>query len=220
MAFIIKSMTPERQALLAFFRNSSASRKYKKNITVSCALDLPNKFGFVKRGCIRTYLMDQEGKEITLEIVHQDMLFGVASYFNQMNRINYFVPIVDSEIVLMDSQTLLPELFAHPWEIMEMIGLAACATLPLTSTIGNLAFLSAYRRIAYTLIEIMSYFTEKQESDMPVIRLTHYQIGEIASVNRVTVTRILKQYQDLGIILLSHKKITILDRESLMSIIE
>lgn len=162
-------------------------------------------------GQVRAYIVSETGKEITLyRLFERDVCIFTASCL--MNNISfeiflevekettaYLIPVVSYKMLSEESlpvmtftNKLMAARFSEVMWIMEQ-------TL----------FMSFDKRLAILLLEQ----TNLEESD--ILTITHEKIANHMGTAREVVTRMLKYFQNEGIVVLSRGRIEIIDRKKL-----
>ena len=169
----------------------------------------------IKSGQIRTFLLSEEGREITLYRLEQgDICILSASCI--LHSISFEVSITaetDCEILQISSfafakissENIYAECFSYK--------LAADRFSDVMWAMQELLFTSFDKRLAAFLLDE----SEKQHSN--TVSMTHQQIAGHLGSAREVVSRMLKYFSTEGYISLSRGHITILDRDRLKSIL-
>ncbi len=200
----------ERQTLC----RSTAQMHYTKGTTIHGGSSECTGAILVKSGCIRTYLLSDEGREITLYRLYPgDMCMLSASCVLTSITFDVFVDAEeDSECFVLGGkafseiadQNLLVKNFA-----LEM---AVSRFSDVMWVMQQILFMSFDRRLAIFLWDELSNTTDG------IIRLTQEQIAKYIGSAREVVSRMLKYFAAEGIVEHSRKGITILDRQKLRTL--
>lgn len=94
--------------------------------------DLSDRFYFIKKGRVRVYLINQEGKDVTIEIVGEGRVFGESSFFSQSARLTSVEAINDVELSSCQINDLIPYFQQSPELVTQIFTLLA-------TTIKNLS---------------------------------------------------------------------------------
>lgn len=173
-------------------------------------------FLIVKSGQLRAYVVSEEGKEITVyRMFERDMCLLAAScifrnidfeiWMEAREETTYWVipPVVYQELmdtslpVMKYTNDLMAERFSDVMWTMEQI-------------LGK----SVDKRLAALLIE------EAQNTGEEEFSLTHDRAARELGTAREVVTRMLRYFQQEGLVLLSRGKVRILDRDRLYALAE
>ncbi len=165
----------------------------------------------IKSGTLRTYMLSEEGREITLYRLYEgDVCILSASCI--LNSITFEVHI-DAESdceTLQISAPVFSEL-SHTNVFVENFSyrLAADRFSDVMWTMQQILFMSFDKRLAVFLSDELA----KTQDD--TIRLTHEQVAKYIGSAREVVSRMLKYFADEGIVQLSRGGIRVLDRKKL-----
>ena len=165
----------------------------------------------VKSGQLRTYMLSDEGREITLyRLFEGDMCLLSAPC---MIRSIQFDVTVETE---KDTEVWIipPNVYQ---EVMEQSAPLACYTLELMATrfsevmwlMEQVMWKSLDKRIAAFLLE------ESAIEDSDTLKLTHETIANHLGSPREVITRMLRYFQSEGIVRLSRGAVTITDPAAL-----
>ena len=165
----------------------------------------------VKSGQLRTYMLSDEGREITLyRLFEGDMCLLSAPC---MIRSIQFDVTVETE---KDTEVWIipPNVYQ---EVMEQSAPLACYTLELMATrfsevmwlMEQVMWKSLDKRIAAFLLE------ESAIEDSDTLKLTHETIANHLGSPREVITRMLRYFQSEGIVRLSRGAVTITDAAAL-----
>lgn len=165
----------------------------------------------IKKGLLRTYMLSENGKEITLYRLGEGELC-VLSASCVLSAITFDVHIdaeVDSEVFFTSSQffqsliehNIYAECFAYKT--------ATDRFSDVMWAMQQILFMSMDRRLAVFLWDELS----KAEDD--TIHLTHEQVARDVGSAREVVTRMLRYFSSEGIVELSRGGIKIIDKKKL-----
>ncbi len=166
---------------------------------------------FVKTGCLRVYIMSEEGKEVTLYRVHPgEVCILTASCV--LSEITFDV-YVDAEEL---SQVVVLNAFAFSKLISNNIyvenfsnKMQAARFSNVMWTMQQILFFSFDKRLAIFLYEELI-------KNGPIIRYSHMEIAKYLGSAREVVSRMLKYFENEGIVKVSRKEIEIMDKKKLM----
>lgn len=166
-----------------------------------------DRFYYLVRGKVKSYISSAAGEERSLTVHHDGDILGEASFFDQCPRVSSAVAVADSEIVSVDRDQLDGIFKAHPELAQPMLRYLARTVRLLSTHVDDMSFLSADQRIARHLLAQLP-------KDGP-LRCTHEEIGNAVGVSRVTVSRVLGRFGRQGLLSTGYHSIVLLDRERL-----
>lgn len=166
---------------------------------------------FVKSGCLRVYIMSEEGKEVTLYRVMPGEIC-ILSASCVLSEIT-FDAYVDSEAL---SEVVVLNAFAFSKMIKNNIyvenfsnKMKAMRFSDVMWTMQQILFFSFDKRLAIFLYE-------ESIKNGPIIRYSHMEIAKYLGSAREVVSRMLKYFENEGIVKISRKEIEIIDKKKLM----
>lgn len=166
---------------------------------------------FVKKGCLRVYIMSEEGKEVTLYRVNPGEVC-ILSASCVLSEITFDV-YVDSEEL---SQVVVLNAFAFAKMIDNNIyvenfsnKMKAIRFSDVMWTMQQILFFSFDKRLAIFLYEELI-------KNGPIIRYSHMEIAKYLGSAREVVSRMMKYFEKEGIVKVSRKEIEIINKKKLM----
>ena len=193
---------------------NTRSVSYKKGTNIHGAEDSCTGAIIVVSGCLRAYLLSENGKEITLcRFKTGEVCMLSASCV--LESITFDVVIdaeEDSECCIISGHAF-KQVSERNLEIrIFSLETAVSRFSDVMWVMQQIMFLSLDKRIAVFL------WDEMVRTDSTVIKLTHEQIAKYISSAREAVTRMLRYLASEGIVELSRKGITIIDKEKLRAL--
>ena len=191
--------------------NSSSAVSYPKSTNIHSDSDCGGVF-FVKKGCLRLYILSEDGKEITLyRLFPGDMCMLAASCVIQSITFDVFVDAEEPS----DCLIIAGNAFASVSErVPEMkifaLEMAVSRFSDVMWVMQQILFMSFDRRLAIFLLD------ESVNIGSDTIKLTHEQIAKYMGSAREVVSRMLKYFSSEGIVESSRSNgIKILDKKRL-----
>ncbi len=191
----------------------SAMMRYAKGETVHDSSECTGVI-LVKTGCLRLYLLSEEGKEITLYRLYAgDICMLSASCVIRSITFDVFVDAEeDSECCVVSGGT-----FADVSERVAAVKIFALETAvsrfsDVMWVMQQILFMSMDKRLAIFLLD------ELAKSGADTVKMTHEQIAKYMGSAREVVTRMLKYFASEGIVEVSRKGILILDKQKLRAL--
>ena len=169
----------------------------------------------VRKGCLRTYMLSEDGREVTLyRLEPGDICVLSASCVLETITFDVFVDAdVETDIYLLSSAVF------H--RLTEENIYVSCAAYELATTrfsqvmwaMQQILFMKVDQRLAIFL------WDESAKTGSDTLKLTHEQVAKYMGSAREVVTRMLKYFAKEGIVTLSRGTITITDRDKLRQLI-
>lgn len=166
---------------------------------------------FVRSGCLRVYIMSDEGKDITLYRLYKgDMCMLSASCVLQTITFDVFISAENnSECYVINGSAFSKISENNPKIKIFSLETAVSRFSDVMWVMQQILFMSMDKRLAVFLID------ESARLKSEVITLTHEQIAKYMGSAREVVSRMLKYFANEGIIESSRKAVKILDKKRL-----
>lgn len=168
-------------------------------------------FFFVKSGCLRVYIMSEDGKDITLYRLHSgDMCMLSASCVLQSITFDVFIDAEETtECVVISGPAFATVSERNPDIKIFALELAVSRFSDVMWVMQQILFMSVDRRLAIFLID------ESTRTNSDIIELTHEQIAKYMGSAREVVSRMLKYFSNEGLVEVSRKGVKIIDKPRL-----
>lgn len=165
----------------------------------------------VTKGQLRTHLLSEEGKDVTLYRLNEgDVCVLSASCVLESITFDVFVDAyVDSEVILIGA-ALFHELAERNVYVQNFaLQMAVRRFSDVMWAMQQILFMGVDQRLALFLKN------EMEESQKDTIKATHEQIAKCIGSVREVVSRMLKYFADEGIVTLSRGGVTVIDKKKL-----
>ncbi len=196
-----------------FICNHSTDIVYKKGTTIHDSTECSGVI-FVQNGCLRVYMMSDEGKDITLYRLYKgDMCMLSASCV--LSSITFDVLIdaeEDSECYVINGPAFMKISNDNPKVKIFSLETAVSRFSDVMWVMQQILFMSMDKRLAIFLLD------ESSRTGSDFIALTHEQIAKYIGSAREVVSRMLKYFVNEGIVKSSRKGITIIDKQRLRAL--
>ncbi len=180
-------------------------KKYEKGQIIYHQGDLGDSFYYLKKGKVSVFMTSSDGLEKTLNTASSGEILGEAAFFDKLPRVSSAKAVENSELVIIDKNRLIELIRKYPNLAMELLEIQAKRIRLLSSQIDSMAFLQADARIAQLLLQYKTSINGKL-----FVNLTHEEIGSMAGVSRVTVSKILNIFVKKGMVKTNYRQIEIL----------
>jgi len=195
------------------FCRSSVQMHYPKGTAVHDGSECTGVI-IVRRGCLRVYILSEEGKEITLyRLYPRDICIMSASCVLKTITFDVFVSAEeDSECCVVGGCA-----FSDISERSDAVKIFALETAvsrfsDVMWVMQQILFMSMDKRLAIFLLD------EIAKSGTDIVKLTHEQIARYMASAREVVTRMLKYFASEGIVEVGRGGVKILDKARLRAI--
>lgn len=197
----------------AFLCERSLAMTYPKGANLHDSTECSGVF-LVRSGCLRVYILSEDGKEITLYRLHAgEMCMLSASCVLQTVTFDVFVDAEEnSECYVIGGAAFAEVSSRYPDVKIFSLELAVSRFSDVMWVMQQILFMSMDRRLAIFLSD------ESARLGTEVIPLTHEQIAKYMGSAREVVSRMLKYFASEGIVELSRKGVRITDKKRLRAL--
>ncbi len=190
--------------------DNSVALTYPKGTTIHDGTECSGVF-FVNSGCLRVYIMSEDGKVVTLYRLHKgDMCMLAASCVLQAVTFDVFIDAEENSECYIVSGPAFEKISENNPDIkIFALETAVSRFSDVMWVLQQILFMSMDKRLAIFL------WDESTRTGSDTITLTHEQIAKYIVSAREVVSRILKYFSNEGIVEVSRKGIKILDKKRL-----
>lgn len=198
-------------------RNLIAERKIRrvqKKQVIYYEGDTVNGIYLVVSGCIKTQRLAMDGRELLTGIYHPEEYFGVPALLANQEYQESAEAMEDSSICLLPREMIEKLLNKYPAVAVNFIKLLSNNVLDKEEQLLEIAYNSVKRRIAQILLRLNS--TSKNENDLIII--SRENLASMAGMATETVSRVLSDFKDQGMIEKTGSQINLIDIAKLQNI--
>ena len=150
---------------------------------------------FVKKGKLRLYKVNAQGKQFTSDILNEGNVFGEMDIISFGTRENYIETIEESHICLMNKERFENFLIQRPQFMMTLLKVLSNRIIGMSQLTQNLALGKLHDKVLYALIKLSDQFgltgdNEYYKIDFP---LSHQEIANLVGATREAVTVVLQE---------------------------
>ncbi|WP_139995107.1 Crp/Fnr family transcriptional regulator [Paenibacillus paridis] len=150
---------------------------------------------FVKKGMVRLYRLNAEGKQFTSDILNEGNVFGEMAKISFGTRDHYIETIEASDICLLDKPRFDDFLINHPRFMMALLGVLSERIASMSLLSQYLALGNLHDKILFALVKLSNQFGVINEGSYCKIgvSLTHQEIAHFTGATREAVTVALQE---------------------------
>lgn len=163
----------------------------------------------VHSGRLRVFLSNEHGKELTVDVIHKGSVFGTNSFLYHGTHKVSIQSVTEAKLIVCTQDTIRILSASHPELSRDLLQFFIEENNHLTHLLESVTLCSAAARV----MDFLLVATDQGKRQIPY---THEDIAMCLSMNRVTVSRIIKNLCDQGIVENSYGKISLKDPEELM----
>ncbi len=194
-------------------------KEFAKRETLFHQGDPGEEFMILTEGSVKVELMNAEGKELTLTILTPFQFLGELALLDDVPRSATVVSMEQSALLSINKRDFARVLENYPRMSIPMLRQLTRRVRVLTDDIASMAFLDSYSRVTRKILNLAEEMGQDAGGGHILIDrpLTHQQLANLVGTTRETVTKILNEMKDNGLLDIRRHRITILDREELLA---
>lgn len=201
---------------LAKIETRCRARKFAARTPVYLPSELADSVFLLTSGMAKICNLTNDGKQSILAFVEPGELFGELAVFERETREEYVETVEASTVVMIPTrelQELVTQDHGVAISLTKMIGLRRHR---IERRLKNLLFLSNRERLVHLLLDLAEQFGIDGEEGIQLrIKLAHQEIANLMGSTRETVTILLGQLKEEGLIEIGRKRIVLLDASRL-----
>ncbi|MEM6261772.1 MAG: Crp/Fnr family transcriptional regulator [Bacteroidota bacterium] len=191
-------------------------RSYKKGEFIYVSDDLSDKVFFIHQGAVKIAAYTEDGNENIKAILTAGEVFGELAVFGEERRVDYAQAMENTQICLLardEVKGLMKEVSGFMGFLNKMMGRRVIFS---QKRIESLLFKDARTRIAEYVLEQAEKSRARPNQPLTLRNyLTHQEIASYTGTSRQTVTTIMNQLRESGLIDFNRKTITVNDMGAL-----
>ena len=181
--------------------------------TIFYSPEEPSEVLFIlKAGRVRLYRLSPDGKALTVAIVEAGTIFGEMAMLGQGMHDNYAESLTPCVLCLMSRADVKTVLLGDPRISLRITETLGRRLLAVERRLSDFAFKALPQRIATLLLTLAEQRPFRLfQPGSPEVPYTHEQLAEMVGAHRETVTKVLNELQDQGLIALRRGRVVLLD---------
>lgn len=194
-------------------------KEYSKKETLFQQGDPGEEFMILTEGSVKVELMNTEGKELTLTILTPFQFLGELALLDDVPRSATVISMEQSTLLSINKRDFARILESFPRMSIPIMRQLTRRVRVLTDDIASMAFLDSYSRVTRKILNLADEMGKTTPEGLVQIdqSLTHQQLANLVGTTRETVTKILNEMKDNGLISIRRHRITILDSDELLA---
>ena len=210
--------TPEQKerTLLDVIRglDGATSEMVERNKTILVPGDPAERVYLIRRGAVRLSRVYESGEEITVALLRENSLFGVLSLLtgHRSDRFYHSVAFTRVEMLTAPAASVRQAIEADASVGLLLLQGLSSRILQTETMIETLTHRDMSSRLVSFLLVLCRDFGVPSDRGITIdLRLSHQAIAEAIGSTRVTITRLLGDLRNAGLVEIDRKKITVLD---------
>jgi CRP-like cAMP-binding protein len=174
----------------------------------------PMQVFYIVKGRVKTFLTNEEGKELITGLYHQGDFVGYVDLIEEAEYNDSAELLEDSEIVTITKTEFMDLLLKNPMVAQTFIKLLSQNLKDKEERLINLAYNSVRKRVANALLMLYDNFRTANPSST-LMPMSRDDLSELVGASKETVIRTLTDFKDEGLVEVEGTKIKFLNVEKL-----
>ncbi|PQO33970.1 Crp/Fnr family transcriptional regulator [Blastopirellula marina] len=159
-------------------------------------------------GRIKICHLTSDGKQSILAFIEPGEIFGELAILNVGNRDEYAEAVEDSRVVAISGEALCQLMEEHQGLCLGITKIIGVRRQRIERRVKHLLYLSNRERICHLLLELAEQYGRDSARGLEItLRLSHQDLASLVGSTRETVTVVLGQLQNEGLIELGRRKV-------------
>jgi CRP-like cAMP-binding protein len=202
----------ETEEILAY----ASERSFPDGTTIFRKGDAGSSMMTVLRGRVRIGSTSSSGREVVFTILEPGSVFGELALMDGGARSADATAIGECVLLVLERRDFMPYLQRNPDVAVRLIGVLCRYVRQTSETIEALAFIDLPGRLARLLIKLSENCGRPVGNNLRIdLKMSQSDIGARIAASRESVNKVLRQWQDEGLIVLTGGQLTIVDRAGL-----
>ena len=200
---LFSGLAPDEQSRLS---SRAVIHSYPRNTIVINQGDISTSLHVIVSGKVRVFLSNEEGKEVILSTQGPGEYFGEMALLDEGPRSASVITTEPSKLAIISKVDFEQFLRENPQTMLKIMQQAFTRLRALTDTVGSLALLDVYGRVARLLLQ-----SARDVDGVNVVQpeMTQQEIASHIGSSREMVSRILKDLKTGGYIEMQGRQIII-----------
>jgi CRP-like cAMP-binding protein len=196
---------------LAAFAELTRERSYPKGSVIVFEDDPGDALYLVAAGQVKVVIIAEDGREVILSVLGEGSFFGEMAVIDDEPRSAHVIAMEDSGLLVLRREDFYARLRSSPEVAISLLREISRRLRRADEKIGNLVLLDVPGRIARMLLDAAS----EGGDDLIDKPLTHQTIAHVIGASRETVSRAMREFQDLHWVTTERRRIRLLDKAAL-----
>lgn len=173
----------------------------------------------VRSGIVKLYKVSDEGRELTLQFLAKDALFGELAVVSDLPHDTSAEAYEDASLVAIGKDDFVRVMMRHPPMALRMIKLVGERRQRLENRVESLLFRSAHARLAGLFLDLAQSFGVRDSRGVIInLKLTHKEIASLIGATRETVSFAILDLRADGLVVSEGKRVILVDEPRLKAL--
>ncbi|HWQ12051.1 MAG TPA: Crp/Fnr family transcriptional regulator [Roseiflexaceae bacterium] len=207
---------PDREELVRLV----SVAEYPAGYTFYAPEDAGERVYLLRRGRVRLYKLSPEGRALTLMLLEPPAIFGELALAEGGRHDSFAEAMTDCTVGLLGREALRRVLGRNPSLALRLMGVMSRRLRAMERKLADIAFKSVPQRLATVLLSLAGEQADgRLGAPLVVVRYTHQQLAEMIGSYRETVTKVIGEFREAGIIRVEEDAILLTDLGRLRALV-
>lgn len=171
----------------------------------------------LRRGRVRIYKLSPEGRALTLLILEPSSIFGEMALAQDWVHDSFAEAMTECTVGVIRRDEMRRVLNSNPAVALRFMNIMSGRLRALERKLADIAFKSVPQRLATVLLNLAGAQADLPDHATPpaVVRYTHQQLAELIGSYRETVTKVIGEFREAGLIRVEEEAIFLTDLRQL-----
>ncbi|WP_242118918.1 response regulator [Aestuariivivens sediminicola] len=198
-----------------FFDDYGIELEFNKDDVIYREGDHSNYIYLIDTGTVKSFRIDEQGKELVTALYKEDDLFGYTSFTNTIPHKETAVAIADTTLLGISILEFNDLLSKNHKVVLELIGLLTEDLATIKEQLLEMAYGTVNKKTASTILKFAEKINRRPDD---LIKISRSDLASVAGIAPETLIRALTEFKKLGIIKAEGRNIKVIDLEKLKSI--
>jgi len=187
--------------------------EYRPGSTIYCEGNVGNHIFYITRGEVKTYKVNEDGKELITELFSDKSFFGFTSFLAHKPYSENAEAIQPTEILKLEKLELLSLIKSNPQLGLNFIDLLSNDLDTVKEHLMHLAYDSVRKKTADAILQLTPESAKER-----VVRISRSDLASMIGIAKETLTRTLTDFKEEKLIRTNRNTIQLLNCEKLRNI--
>lgn len=188
---------------------------YKKGETIYCKGNLSNHVFLIKKGEVKTYKINSQGKEFITGFFTKNQYFGYSSFIKGLAHFENSKAVTTTHLYKITKNEILKITSDNPSIIYEYLDLIVSNLIDVKEQLMLLAYGNVRKKTAVTLLKLVkTNFVNSKDK----ITISRSNLAKLIGIAKETLTRTLHDFKEEKLIEVYPKSIQLINKKKLLKI--
>ncbi|WP_028376730.1 response regulator [Leeuwenhoekiella sp. MAR_2009_132] len=199
-----------------FFDDEGELLSYNKGDLIFAEGEPSNKIYLILKGVLKTYRMEENGKELTTALYKADDFVGFTSFTENLSHHDSAIAMEETQLAAVSKSDLKSILERNQNVALELVNLLTTNLSDLKDQLLQMAYSSMKRKTAHTILQFAKILQKNPDG---TITISRYDLANVAGIAKESLIRTLSEFKKQDLIEMKGRNISILNLEALEKII-